>query len=119
MIGQPLLAGHLLLFRKLLIGHQSSKVQIGSILLQHILYVLLFPATKSIVDVHSGMITINEQTANVKPICSTPTSRIAAYEVVLELCQNCYANLEQTLGILTQLHGSAIEKFVVIFLHVS
>ena len=110
---QALIAGHLSFCRVLLRGNEQSKAHVGELLLQTMLHKLLFPATKRVVEVKLGTRTLaSDIESNVLPICSVPASRVAAFELIIELSLHCLQNLERTIATLTHLQTTAFDKYV-------
>jgi hypothetical protein len=110
--GQPLLAGHLSLCRKLVIANPSHKARVGPMLLQGILSKLLFPASKATLELTEKKLVLSEEEIDIQPICSSSASRVSAFDLIVELSLHCLPNAEIVFTILSQLHRSIITMYV-------
>ena len=105
-----LLAGHLRLVEALSTCEGIDKRQIGANLIPELLNGYLFPASRMIAD---GALNnqLNANNANnlssiMNPKCDTSDSRVAAYNLLLELSKNCPENLKMISDELTGIHHS-------------
>ncbi|XP_070196439.1 ubiquitin carboxyl-terminal hydrolase 24-like isoform X2 [Littorina saxatilis] len=87
-----LLAGHLHLVRTFFTCQQVSKEEHGEELVGDLLHDFLFPASKLMMD---NRMQISEESGltEFNPKCSLHESRLAAFELLTELCNNCPHNL--------------------------
>ncbi|XP_050400806.1 ubiquitin carboxyl-terminal hydrolase 24 isoform X1 [Patella vulgata] len=98
-----LLAGHLKLIKTLFTCEQVNKIEMGSELVRDLLHEFLFPASKLMLDsVNQSKVDYN--LAEFNPKCSNTESRVAAYELLTELADDCLVNLQQICKELIQMH---------------
>ncbi len=110
-----LLSGHLRLLEALLTCEGVEKKQVGSKVIPEILSSFLFPAAKLMregeLDRSDGAINF-ELFQDLNPKCDTPNSRVAAYNVLVELSRDCAANLSVVSKELIAMHHSFSEHLV-------
>ncbi|XP_014661859.1 PREDICTED: ubiquitin carboxyl-terminal hydrolase 24-like [Priapulus caudatus] len=95
-----LLAGHFRLIRSLLMCEGIHKQHVGKNLLEDLLSEFLFPASKYIENSSSP----TNQSLYINPKCSGLESRVAAYQVLVELCTGCLQNQQLVSGHLINMH---------------
>lgn len=105
-IDNILFVGHLKLVRTLLTCENVDKKEIGSAFIHLLIDQFLFPASKRI---SSSIVPSNQENdisedAMFEPKCSTSESRLAAYDVLVELARHCEANLTLVVEELIDLH---------------
>ncbi|XP_059140581.1 ubiquitin carboxyl-terminal hydrolase 24-like isoform X2 [Physella acuta] len=88
-----LLAGHLKLICTLLTCEGVDKAEHGSSLVSDLLHDFLFPASKLMLD-SLNQPTQDSSLVEFNPKCSNSESRVAAYDLLTELANNCLANLK-------------------------
>ncbi|KAG1964608.1 ubiquitin carboxyl-terminal hydrolase [Pimephales promelas] len=98
-----LLAGHLRLIKTLLSLCGSEKEQFGPSLIQHLLDDFLFRASRIILNSDSSSSTI-ASIHDFHPKCSTVSSRLAAYEVLVMLADSSLTNLQLITKELLSMH---------------
>ena len=98
------LTGHLKLAESLATCDGMDKVEVGKMLITEILNSYLFPSSRLIADGalnnHGGA--SSKFAAN--PKCDTPESRVAAYNLLVELAKDCPENTEILTNELIQMH---------------
>ena len=96
--------GHLKLAESLATCDGMDKVEVGKMLITEILNSYLFPSSRLIADGalnnHGGA--SSKLAAN--PKCDTPESRVAAYNLLVELAKDCPENTEILTNELIQMH---------------
>ncbi|XP_068731970.1 ubiquitin carboxyl-terminal hydrolase 9X-like isoform X1 [Montipora capricornis] len=96
-IDEALLEGHLGITRELLLFQSSQKkFAIGSQkdgpnLIKDLVEDFVFPASKLIVEARNGSDEVWSK--RVTPICSTPQTLVAAFDLLVSLCRGCVQNL--------------------------
>ncbi|XP_022101626.1 ubiquitin carboxyl-terminal hydrolase 24-like isoform X2 [Acanthaster planci] len=88
-----IIAGHLQLAKTLLTCEGVDKKKIGKQLLDKLLNEFLFPASRLILDSSSNPDKLNPQ-AEHSPKISGRESRVAAFDLLLVLCEDCPENLQ-------------------------
>lgn len=105
-IDNILFVGHLRFIRTLLTCENINKTELGLDLIRLLIDQFLFPASKRmslpIVSTNNDMDLSDDPTP--EPKCSTSESRLAAYDVLVELVRNCRTNLKIVIDDLIQLH---------------
>ena len=109
-IDNVLFLGHLKFIRTLLTCEHVDKKQCGADLIRLLIDQFLFPASRRIALpmqtlAHETMTTdesVDESAP--EPKCSTNESRLAAYDVLVELVRHCPANLQTVVDDLIHLH---------------
>ncbi|OCT84877.1 ubiquitin carboxyl-terminal hydrolase 24 [Xenopus laevis] len=98
------LAGHLRLIKTLLSLCGAEKEMLGPSLIKQLLDDFLFRASRIILNSHSpaGSAAISQQ--DFHPKCSTMSSRLAAYEVLVMLAESSLANLQLITKELLSMH---------------
>ncbi|CAG9840067.1 unnamed protein product [Diabrotica balteata] len=102
---EVLIEGHLLLAKELLLLISSEqKCELGSAesgsLIKELLEDFLFPASKLMLRLHkTGQ--LGEDPAI--PICDTPQTQAAAFDLLVSLCMNCVQNYKQLVNMLTEM----------------
>ena len=114
-VSQPLLGGHLSFCRTLLRSSGVDKVAIGDMLVVGIVDVLLFSASMRTVRVRQEGVVVEAGDDNIHPLCSASPARVAAFDLLIEVCLHCGPNFEKVVAALAQLHTVAIGKFVAFF----
>ena len=102
-IDNILFVGHLKFLRTLLTCQTIDKNEIGSDLIRLLIDQFLFPASKRMI-----MKRTNEIDADFEPKCSTNESRLAAYDVLVELVRNSSANFQLVITDLINLHHQTL-----------
>lgn len=102
-LDNTLLTGHLRLIKTLIACPDIDKKKIGSQLITKLLNEFLFPASKLILD-SSSQVRSKRIFADFQPKCSSSDSRSAAFGVLVELCHECTANLQQVSSQLLTMH---------------
>lgn len=97
-----LLAGHFRLIRTLLTCEGILKEEVGKVLVPDLLANFLFPASHMISA--GTACTASEVSQSFIPRCTTYESRVAAFEVLVELATNCAENLEKIAKQLLAMH---------------
>ncbi len=95
-IDDILLTGHLCLLRALLTCETANKSDIGEEIINQLIKTYLFPA--------SYLINFPSEDTSMDPICSTESSRLSAYKLLVELSRNCLKNLRKISEKLLLLH---------------
>ncbi|XP_071800380.1 ubiquitin carboxyl-terminal hydrolase 24-like isoform X2 [Asterias amurensis] len=98
-----IIAGHLQLAKTLLTCEGVDKRQIGKQLIDTLLNDYLFPASKLILESSSNPDKLNPQ-AEYNPKISGRESRIAAFDLLVTLCELCTENLQQVGTELMNMH---------------
>lgn len=109
-VDDSLLEGHLGVTRELLLFQSAQKkFAIGSQkdgpnLIKDLVEDFIFPASKLIIDARNG----NDDVWNkrVTAICSTQTTMVAAFDLLVALCRGCVQNLKVLADILTDFYYS-------------
>lgn len=110
---EVLLEGHLCLARELLCFMTAEqKCELGSAdtgsLLKELLEDFLFPASKLMMQlVKTG--SLGEDPAT--PICDTPQTQAAAFDLIIALCINCVPNFRQLVVMLNEMFYSGMYFF--------
>ncbi len=105
-IDNILFFGHLKFIRTLLTCENIDKNEFGYDLIRLLLDQFLFPASKrmSLPIVSSNNENDFNDDSAPEPKCSTSESRLAAYDVIVELVRNCQDNLKIVVDDLINLH---------------
>ncbi|CAF1027234.1 unnamed protein product, partial [Didymodactylos carnosus] len=112
-IDNILFIGHLHFIRTLLTCENINKIEHGRELIRLLIDQFLFPASKSMTTsvTNNGMVIISNDDTVPEPKCSTSESRLAAYDVLVELARHCRENLNIIVDDLIMLHHRpVIEK---------
>ncbi|KFM65449.1 Ubiquitin carboxyl-terminal hydrolase 24, partial [Stegodyphus mimosarum] len=96
-----LMAGHFRLIKTLLTCDGVDKRDAGKILIQDLLSSFLFPASLMISGVNCPSSSSSQDFA---PKCNSLESRVAAYEVLVELATNCPENMEKIAKQILSMH---------------
>jgi ubiquitin carboxyl-terminal hydrolase 9/24 len=109
-IDNILFMGHLKLIRTLLTCENIDKNEVGSDFIRLLIDQFLFPASKrmSLSMVPSNNENDFNDDSAPEPKCSTNESRLAAYDVLVELVRNCQPNLKIVVEDLVNLHHRPI-----------
>ena len=115
-IDNILFIGHLRFIRYLLTCENVNKNEFGPELIRLLIDQFLFSASKSMhtpltpSGLTNDMVILNETSDNLvaEPKCSTSESRLAGYEVLVELVRNCPNNLKIVVEDLINLHHRPI-----------
>lgn len=102
-----LMTGHFNLIRTLIACNEDKKAEVGSSLVEGLLGSYLFPASNLI---EKGA--KHETFDNLKPKCSMPEPRAAAFSILVELAKCCPTNLERIVGWLTEKHHRLTSELV-------
>ncbi|CAF4573224.1 unnamed protein product [Rotaria sp. Silwood1] len=109
-IDNILFMGHLKFIRTLLTCENIDKNKIGTKFIRLLIDQFLFPASK-----HMSLSIVSRNNENdlnddsiFEPKCSTSESRLAAYDVLVELVRNCQTNLKIVVDDLINLHHRPI-----------
>jgi len=105
-IDNILFIGHLRFIRTLLTCEGINKVLFGENFISLLIDQFLFPASKKMSMPIDSMTSDNETFDDPapEPKCSTSESRLAAYDVLVELVRNCQVNLKLVVEKLIDLH---------------
>jgi ubiquitin carboxyl-terminal hydrolase 9/24 len=103
-IDNILFLGHLKFIRTLLTCENIDKNEFGYDLIRLLIDQFLFPASKRMSLPIVPENDLNDDLAAPEPKCSTSESRLAAYDVLVELVRNCQANLKIVVDDLINLH---------------
>ena len=105
-IDNTLFLGHLKFIRTLLTCENIDKNQCGNELIRLLIDQFLFPASKRMALSMVSTATDNDSTDDSapEPKCSTSESRLAAYDVLVELIRHCPDNLKLVVDELINLH---------------
>ena len=98
-IDNCLLSGHLNLTKSLLTCETADKERIGNKLIDTIIKTFLFPA--------ANLLHYHDPELNMDAICSEEFSRIAAYNILVELSRNCIKNYRTIKERLVRLHHNS------------
>ncbi|XP_038074652.1 ubiquitin carboxyl-terminal hydrolase 24-like isoform X2 [Patiria miniata] len=98
-----IIAGHLQLAKTLLTCEGMDKKKIGKQLLDKLLNEFLFPASRLILDSSSNTDKLNPQ-AEHSPKISGRESRMAAFDLLIILCEDCPENLQLVSSQLIDMH---------------
>ncbi|XP_013409431.2 ubiquitin carboxyl-terminal hydrolase 24-like [Lingula anatina] len=98
-----LLEGHLNLIRTLFTCDGVEKRSWGKDLLKDLLNDFLFPSSKHIID-EPGPTNTNNNQWNSSSRCGSPESRVAAYQLLVELANECAENLQDICRQLLNMH---------------
>ncbi|CAF1378096.1 unnamed protein product [Rotaria sordida] len=109
-IDNILFMGHLRFIRTLLTCENINKIEFGIDFIRLIIDQFLFPASKRM---SSPIVQTNNENDSLddsvpEPKCSTSESRLAAYDVLVELVRNCRTNLRLVIDDLINLHHRPI-----------
>ena len=109
-IDNILFMGHLRFIRTLLTCENVDKIEFGLQFIRLLIDQFLFPASKRM---SSPMVPANNENDPMdnsvpEPKCSTSESRLAAYDVLVELVRNCRLNLKIVIDDLINLHHRPI-----------
>ncbi|CAF0953347.1 unnamed protein product [Adineta ricciae] len=109
-IDNILFMGHLRFIRTLLTCDNINKIEFGRDFIPLLIEQFLFPASKSMSLTIAATNTENDSVDDAvpEPKCSTSESRLAAYDVLVELVRNCRSNLKTVVEDLIKLHHRAI-----------
>ncbi|KAK9879631.1 hypothetical protein WA026_006697 [Henosepilachna vigintioctopunctata] len=112
---EVLIEGHLSLAKELLCLISSErKCELGSAdtgsLIRELLEDFLFPASKLMLQL-SKTGQLGEDPAT--PICDTPQTQAAAFDLLIALCVNCVPNYRQLVGMLTDMFYSDADTALV------
>lgn len=105
---EVLIEGHLSLAKELLsFMTTEQKCELGSAesgsLIKELLEDFLFPASKLMLQLNkTGQ--LGEEPA--VPICDTPQTQAAAFDLLISLCLNCVQNYRQLVGMLNEMFYS-------------
>ncbi|CAF2054268.1 unnamed protein product [Rotaria magnacalcarata] len=109
-IDNILFVGHLRFIRTLLTCENINKIEFGIDFIRLIIDQFLFPASKRmsqpIVPSNNENDLLDDSAP--EPKCSTSESRLAAYDVLVELVRNCRTNLKLVVNDLIHLHHRPI-----------
>jgi len=109
-IDNILFIGHLRFIRTLLTCENINKIEFGIDFIRLLIDQFLFPASKSmslpIVPSNNDNDSLDDSVP--EPKCSTSESRLAAYDVLVELVRNCRINLKIVVDDLINLHHRPI-----------
>ncbi len=97
-----LFIGHLKFIRTLLTCENIDKNKIGVELIRLLIDQFLFPASKRMSSSNNENDSIDDLIF--EPKCSTSESRLAAYDVLVELVRHCEPNLKIVIEDITNLH---------------
>ena len=97
-----LLAGHIKLIRSLLTCEGVSKEEVGKTLIESLICLHLFPASKLISE--GGLNSNCISSKDISPLLDTEESRLAAYSLLQELAQGSIPNLDLISKMLIDLH---------------
>ncbi|GFO40772.1 ubiquitin carboxyl-terminal hydrolase 24, partial [Plakobranchus ocellatus] len=98
-----LLAGHLKLIRTLLTCEGVDKAEHGATLVGDLLHDFLFPASKLMLD-SMNQPAHDSSLSEFNPKCSNSESRVAAYDLLVELSTQCLTNLRLVCKDLLMMH---------------
>lgn len=98
-IDNVLLTGHLCLTKSLLTCESANKDEIGEQIIELLIKTYLFPASYFLNYP-------SEDSRQMEPICSTESSRLASFKLLVELSRNCYKNYEKISKNLIKFHHS-------------
>lgn len=79
----------------------GSNETTGIMLIKELLEDFIFPASKLMEDMNRHQ-TIDFVDIEVTPVCKSPNSTNAAFDLIISLCIGCVANLKLTVEMLTQ-----------------
>jgi ubiquitin carboxyl-terminal hydrolase 9/24 len=102
-IDNILFIGHLRFIRTLLTCENINKIEFGIDFIRLLIDQFLFPASKSM-SLPSNNENDSSDDSVPEPKCSTSESRLAAYDVLVELVRNCRINLKIVVDDLITLH---------------
>ncbi|TRY69996.1 hypothetical protein TCAL_02811 [Tigriopus californicus] len=97
-----LLAGHLKLVETLLTCEGIDKKKLGKKLVFNLLASFLFPASRIRTDASDPC--SRKQNLNFNPKCDNTESRVAAYNLLIQLAKGCSSNASLIVGELIQIH---------------
>lgn len=100
-VDNAVIAAHLGFMQKLIGISSQIKKKVGDQLITPLLEQFLFPAARVICDTKRDQIVADR---NLSPKCGQVESRIAAFEMLVELADCCPANFRNICGILLSLH---------------
>ena len=112
-IDNILFMGHLRFIRTLLTCANINKTEFGLDFIRLLLDQFLFPASKNMSSPMAALANNSDlndsmEDAVPEPKCSTSESRLAAYDVLVELVRNCRTNLKVVVDDLIELHHRPI-----------
>jgi ubiquitin carboxyl-terminal hydrolase 9/24 len=109
-IDNILFMGHLRFIRTLLTCENINKIEFGIGFIRLLIDQFLFPASKSMSVLITPSNNENDSMDDSvpEPKCSTSESRLAAYDVLVELVRNCRTNLKIVVDDLIDLHHRPI-----------
>ncbi|XP_050542237.1 probable ubiquitin carboxyl-terminal hydrolase FAF-X isoform X2 [Daktulosphaira vitifoliae] len=87
----------------------GSDVMNGTMLIKELLEDFIFPASKLMEDMTKQQ-TIDFDDIEVTPVCKSPNSTNAAFDLIISLCVGCVKNLKLTVDILNQYFYSEHEE---------
>jgi ubiquitin carboxyl-terminal hydrolase 9/24 len=109
-IDNILFMGHLRFIRTLLTCANINKIEFGIDFIRLLIDQFLFPASKNmslpITPINNENDSLDDSVP--EPRCSTSESRLAAYDVLVELVRNCRTNLKTVVEDLIDLHHRPI-----------
>lgn len=107
-VEEVILEGHLNITKELIqMVTIEKRNEIGSnesaniMLIKELLEDFIFPASKLMEDMTKQQ-AINFVDIEVTPVCKSPNSTNAAFDLIISLCIDCVSNLKLTVEILTQ-----------------
>lgn len=107
-VEEVILEGHLNITKELVqMISIDKRIEIGSnktagvMLIKELLEDFIFPASKLMEDMTKQQ-AINFVDIEVMPVCKSPNSTNAAFDLIISLCINCVENLKMTVDMLTQ-----------------
>ena len=89
-----------------------AKEALGSDLIPALVDDFLFPASKMMIALKRNQIPKEFNIPDVLPKCVQPYARVAAFELITELCLASAHNLDCTVKLLSEIHDSAVDKYV-------
>lgn len=126
-VEEVILEGHLNITKELVqMVTIEKRNEIGSnesaniMLIKELLEDFIFPASKLMEDMTKQQ-AINFVDIEVTPVCKSPNSTNAAFDLIISLCIDCVSNLKLTVEILTQYFysGNYISKNMNMRLYIS
>ena len=113
-----LLSGHLLLIKSLLTAENVKKNEIGDKIIPQLLQTYLFPSSSILNQLSSSTSTSivsiqsllqSSEDLVMEPVCLLESSRIATYNLLVELSRNCLSNFSTIIKQLIQFHHKSNE----------
>ena len=116
-IDNILLSGHLLLIKSLLTAENVNKIHIGKQVIPQLLHSYLFPSSFILNQLSSTSTSqtlslqslISSEDLIMDPVCFLESSRIATYNLLVELSRNCLENFSTIIKQLIQFHHKSNE----------